>query len=138
MADASDPPPRALHLSIADALEASDSTTAHVGRSATVADHVTVSDEARSELLRLGPVTIRVSQTWESSFRVRAPAEVEPSAGQRVPEVDIGVTREAWLIGTSTAMGGVSQIFAPGNWAAGALALAVGYAWAHWRWQQRG
>lgn len=50
--------------------------------------------------------------------------------------VEVGVTREAWLIGTSTAMGGVSQIFAPGNKVAGAVGLAVGYVWAVWRWTQ--
>lgn len=137
MADgaASDPPPRALHLSIADALEVTDSVTAHVGRS--LADHVTVSDEARPELLRLGPVTIRVSQTWESSFRVHAPREVEPSAAPRVPEVVIALSRDTWLLTTSTAMVTASQILAPGDALVGVLALAVGYAAGLWRWQQQ-
>jgi hypothetical protein len=60
----------------------------------------------------------------------------EPPAEER-PGVQIGVTHEAWLIGTSTAMGGVSQIVAPGNTVTGLIGLAVGFGWAEWLWRQR-
>jgi hypothetical protein len=68
----------------------------------------------------------QATEATESRHELDAPRSIE-----------IGVTRPAWLIGTSTAMGGLSQIVAPGNRVAGLVSVAVGYAWAYWRWNQR-
>jgi hypothetical protein len=51
--------------------------------------------------------------------------------------VEIGVTRPAWLLTATAATGTVSRIVAPGNRLIGVVSLAIGYGWAHWRWNQR-
>ena len=103
-----------------------------IGRSA--ADSIHVSDSAQAGvLLNLGPATVRSSASLELKV-IRASKHPAPPA-EATPSVEVGITRKAWLIGTSTAMGGVSQIVAPGNRLAGLIGLAVGYAWAEWIWR---
>jgi hypothetical protein len=130
-------------------------------------DTVATSDStARPVLLTLGPAVVRTSASLELKV-IRAhgiaPTDTthalegrsvgtsttmgdltvasEAAEAQRETDVprgiEIGVTRPAWLIGTATAMGGLSQIVAPNNRVVGLTSVAVGYAWARWRWNQR-
>lgn len=82
----------------------------------------------------------RGTSSTAGDMMVVPPTEAADSQRQRVQVpggIEIGVTRPAWLIGTATAMGTVAQIVAPGDRIAGLAGLAVGYAWAWWRWNQR-
>jgi hypothetical protein len=74
----------------------------------------------------MGDLTVTPSEAPEAERETEVPCGIE-----------IGVTRPAWLIGTATAMGGLSQIVAPNNRAVGLASVAIGYAWARWRWNQR-
>ena len=132
--DPSAPQPGDARRFASDSVAVSDSAYAGVPVGRFASDSARVTDSAQV-LVQLGPATVRSSASLD--LRVVRPAERPEPTPQAVPRVEVGVTHEAWLIGTATAMGGVSQIVAPGNVVAGLIALGVGYAWAEWLWRER-
>lgn len=129
-----------------DAAPASDFPYASIHREISVHDEARVSDHVEAVLLKLGPATVRASATMElhvtgapqTALRDRAKAPEASSTGEAGRRgVDVGLTREGWLLATTSAMGGVSQIVAPGNTTVGLIGLLVGYLWGLWRWSQR-
>jgi hypothetical protein len=113
---------------VSDHIGLSDGVTATVSHVRHVSDHIGVADHAdvSGPLVAAGPLTIRRSEART--------IDVERGASP-VPKVDVGLTKAAWDLTTSSA--GVTIGGAIGHLLGAVIGGAILYGWGQWRWKTR-
>jgi hypothetical protein len=113
----------------ADSISISDAATAYVSSVRHVADSVEISDAATahvSPMVELGPIEVHASASLEFT--------VLRQEGRSVPDVEIGVDKNAWEIGTTGFGLGLGSVI--GHLPGALIGAVVFYVWGRWRWRE--